>query len=300
LSAGRQVLLCLPALLLAGCELQEVELAVPEDAIVAEVILRAGASRQLAWLHRTTAPDTDPTVMDALVQVRAAGGSAVAFAQVADTACIIPRMDAPDPTGTCYASPPGALAIEPGRTYELVIQADRRVLTGTTTVPADFRIIRPSASSCSIAAQTNFDIMWQASDGAWVYAGETALHDIRSALAPYSIPLDRDPLRLFGLALSSADTTIAYPREFGLFDRLDDDLVEALAFLQRGLPAGVNAEVVIAAADRNYVNWERGGNFNPSGQVRVPSIRGDGTGVFGSLVPKAFSVEVDKPGLAGC
>jgi hypothetical protein len=44
--------------------------------------------------------------------------------------------------------------------------------------------------------------------------------------------------------------------------------------------------VVVAAADRNYVNWVRGGNFNPSGLVRVPSVRGDGTGVFGSIVAK--------------
>ncbi|HSL69705.1 MAG TPA: hypothetical protein VK864_05655, partial [Longimicrobiales bacterium] len=227
-------------------------------------------------------------------------GAVAVFAQVTDTMCIIPRPDTQESTGSCYASAPGALVIEPDRTYELLIQVDQQMLTGTTTVPGDFRIIRPQASSCSIAAQSNFEIMWARSDRAWVYAGETILYNIRSALAPYSIPLDRDPLRLFGLALSSADTTIAFPKEFGLFDRLDENLTEALAFLQRGLPAGVSAEVVIAAADRNYVNWERGGNFNPSGQVRIPSIRGDGTGVFGSLVPKTFLVEVDRPALPGC
>lgn len=39
----------------------------------------------------------------------------------------------------------------------------------------------------------------------------------------------------------------------------------------------------IAAGDRNYVNWLRGGRFNPSGMIRVPSVHGDGTGVFGSV-----------------
>jgi hypothetical protein len=34
------------------------------------------------------------------------------------------------------------------------------------------------------------------------------------------------------------------------------------------------------------VNWVRGGSFNPSGTVRVPSISGGGTGVFGSLVTR--------------
>ena len=78
-----------------------------------------------------------------------------------------------------------------------------------------------------------------------------------------------------------------------MFDRFDDDLTEALAFLQQGLPEGIAlTEVVIAAADRNYVNWERGGNFNPSGTIRVPSVHGQGTGVFGSIVPKSFQVRV--------
>ena len=50
---------------------------------------------------------------------------------------------------------------------------------------------------------------------------------------------------------------------------------------------------MISATDRNYVNWVRGGNFNPSGQVRVPTIRGDGTGVFASTVTRTFEVVVN-------
>ena len=57
---------------------------------------------------------------------------------------------------------------------------------------------------------------------------------------------------------------------------------------------------MIAAADRNYVNWVRRGAFNPSGIVRVPSLHGDGTGVFGSVVRKRFTVDagldLPKPG----
>ena len=52
----------------------------------------------------------------------------------------------------------------------------------------------------------------------------------------------------------------------------------------------------IAAADRNYVNWVRGGNFNPSGQVRVPSVRGDGTGVFAATVVRSLRVFAAPPG----
>ena len=72
--------------------------------------------------------------------------------------------------------------------------------------------------------------------------------------------------------------------------------------LQGGLPAGSTAELAITAVDRNYVNWARGGNFNPSGQVRIPSLSGDGTGVFGSTVGRGFDILVtDRPsGLPAC
>jgi hypothetical protein len=110
------------------------------------------------------------------------------------------------------------------------------------------------------------------------------------------IDVTEDPLVLLGLSISREDTTIVFPGEFGVFDRgdLDRDL---LAFLQRGLPAGASASVVVTAGDRNYVNWVRGGGFNPSGQVRLPSLSGiGGTGVFGSQVVRRFLLEVvDDP-----
>ena len=68
---------------------------------------------------------------------------------------------------------------------------------------------------------------------------------------------------------------------------LDHDVAVAL---QRGLPDSTSALVTVTAVERNWVNWARGGTFNPSGQVRVPSVRGDGTGVFGSALIRAFRV----------
>jgi hypothetical protein len=38
----------------------------------------------------------------------------------------------------------------------------------------------------------------------------------------------------------------------------------------------------VAAVDRNWVNSARGGSFNPSGQVHVSTVTGDGVGVFGA------------------
>jgi hypothetical protein len=143
-----------------------------------------------------------------------------------------------------------------------------------------------------LSANSRLEVAWTASPDAWVYAAETNLRGLAPLLAQQGIELERDPLRLFGLSVSSADTTIVFPSEFGLFDRFDDDLTEALAAIQNGLPSGVVADVVVGAADRNYVNWERGGNFNPSGVVRIGNIRGAGAGVFGSMVGKSFQVRV--------
>lgn len=105
---------------------------------------------------------------------------------------------------------------------------------------------------------------------------------------------------LFGLSISNQDTTVLFPSEFGLFQRFDEGLTAALIAIQTGLPPGVVADVTVAAADRNYVNWERGGNFNPSGLIRVASIRGAGTGTFGSLVPRRFVVRTDSGNFPAC
>jgi hypothetical protein len=79
-----------------------------------------------------------------------------------------------------------------------------------------------------------------------------------------------------------------------VFDRFSFNQ-NLLRLLQTGLPGGTTARVVVAAADRNYINGVRGGSFNPSGPVRISSVVGDGVGVFGSLAPLHASVVVGSP-----
>src|SRR5262245_53594992 len=285
------------SILAAGCELQEVQLAESENMVIAEVVLRAGAPTQLAWLHRTRGSAArDPLVENAQIRIGNTAGAEMELIGAPDELCILEREDTePGTHGSCYTSFANALEIIPGQSYKLAITlSDGQTLTGSTTVPADFRVLRPVGLACTAAPMKPFEISWTVSPGAWVYAAETSLRGIRAALEPQQIPVNRDPLRLFGLSVSARDTAIVFPGEFGVFDRFDDDLTEALAYLQQGLPPGVIADVVIAAADRNYVNWERGGGFNPSGTIRVPSVHGAGTGVFGSLVPRQFQVRADN------
>jgi hypothetical protein len=120
---------------------------------------------------------------------------------------------------------------------------------------------------------------------------ETEISGLGPALAPEGIVVEDDPLALVGIAVGADDTDIVFPTEFGIFDRFDLDRDLAVR-LQRGLPDETGARISVNAVDRNYVNWIRGGNFNPSGQVRIPSVQGDGTGFFGSSVTRWFDVAV--------
>jgi hypothetical protein len=283
-------------LALAACELQEVVTAASDDVVIAEAYLRPDRAQQVALLHRTRqAGDSTAPVRGARVEVSNASGAVLVYEEAPDSMCLEPRRDTRDVVlGTCYASPADQrFDIVPNERYDLRITlAEGGVLTGTTTVPSEFRIVRPAEPVCALPPLTTFEIAWTASPAAWVYAGETYLRGLRRALAEQGIVITQEPLRLFGLSVSAADTTISFPNEFGLFDRFSDDLVEALAAIQNGLPNGIVADVIIAAADRNYVNWERGGNFNPSGLVRIGNIRGSGAGVFGSMVTRSFQIRV--------
>ncbi len=290
--------------LAAGCELTEVTVADTQDVVIAEITLRTDTPTQHAVLHRTLQGDDSAraTVEGARIEVVNAAGRIMTFLAAPDRDCIdnMPTSKHP-PLGSCYVSDNrNQYDIEPGQTYTLRITlADGGVLTSSTRVPARFALLRPAITPCAVAANDTFSMRWTSSSDAWVYAGEAAIDGLQDILGAQGKKID-DPLRLFGLSASSRDTTILFPTEFGLFQRFDADLTDALVAISRGLPAGTGAVVTIAAADRNYVNWERGGDFNPSGAVRIPSIRGAGTGVFGSLVPHTVRIQAGASDLPGC
>lgn len=288
---------------LAACELREVTVAQPEDFVVAEIYLRTDQQTQFALLHRTVQGGASSAVTDAKVEVRNSAGAVLTFLRTSSATCITPiEGESLAPLGSCYVSVLGApVKIMPGQTYHLTITlADGGVMTGTTRVPDDFTILRPATKVCALPANDTMTIQWTKSEPAWVYAAETNLHGLKPALQKQGIEIDEDPLRLFGLSITNRDTTMLFPTAFGVFQRLDEDLIPALLAIKDGLPAGVVADVVVAAGDRNYVNWERGGQFNPSGTIRVPSIRGAGTGVFGSLVPQHFQIRIGSTAHPPC
>jgi hypothetical protein len=289
------------AALFGACSLDAVRIASPEDVIVAEVVLRAGDRQQFALLHRTIGSSASGVaVPGAVVMVTGPAGGPVRFSPVAGRDCIstVTTLRA-DSLGSCYASEPGALPVTPGGHYALRVEVDGRVLEAATDVPHDFRLAQPVAEDCVLPPDTVLPVLWTRSEGTWAYLTETRLIGLTDLLPPESRP-SGEPFDLAGLSITASDTTIVFPTEFGVFDRFDSTSTPTLKAIQHGLPAGTAAIVVVGATDRNLVNWLRGSEFHPSGQIRIPSVRGDGTGVFGSTVAHSFRVRVMRSGSPAC
>ncbi|NJD11547.1 MAG: hypothetical protein FIB01_14310 [Gemmatimonadetes bacterium] len=285
-------------MLLAACELQEVTSTTGADFVVAEVVLEAGADSQYAYLHRALGQG-GMRIPDARIAVSDAAGRVLEFHPVDYWRCLQPEPARPSAAGSCYAASALGLPIQPGETYGLRIRTSSGAeLAGSTKVPAALQLRQPRTGSCALVPDTSLELRWGAVEGAWVYDVEARFTDIFPILVQRGVVADTPnvPLRLEGLAISANDTTLVLPGELGLFDRFDPALHPILMALSSGLPEGVSAEVVIAAADRNYVNWVRGDSFNPSGAVRIASVHGAGTGVFGSFSSARIRLRVTRDG----
>lgn len=276
-----------------GCDLQEVTLADVTETVVAEVYVMVGDSaadnRVRAFLQGTPAGGVEGTATfdDATVQVSRDDGLTLDLSVGALEDCVTSHPDGSG--GTCFVADSAEEAeLGPRDALSLrIVLGGGGVIDGATRVPGDFRLVG-LGPACRIDPDTTMTVRWSASDGAWAYVNETLINGLPEALAAEGIEAD-DPLYLLGLSISAADTTVVFPSEFGVFDRFDLDQDLAVR-LQRGLPDSTSAAVAISATDRNYVNWSRGGSFNPSGEVRVSSLRGAGSGVFGSAVVRRFDV----------
>ena len=304
---GVAALACALAAAAGGCSLADVTTEPGEDVLVVEGVLRTDAALQAVLLHHTLNGRFVGGEPGATISVRAQNGEVFPFQELqgpdkSGCATVDPRYavtDSLDFRGTCYITEPGRRWVQPGGVYDLEVRtADGRVVRGRTLVPQDFSVPVLATSNrfgeypvCTLAPNTPLPLVWRRSPTAWAYVAQVRIVGLGDALQDKGIERAPDPLELRGLAVSSEDTTIVFPAEFGVFERFQYDQ-DVLLAIQDGLPSGSYAEVVIAAADRNWVNGVRGGTFNPSGQVRISSVVGDGVGVFGSLVLKSARIDV--------
>lgn len=293
------------ALSTAACELTEVTTARGDDVLVVEAVLREGADSQRVVLHRGLVEGRAAGVPGATVVVRTEAGREIVFAEAPLFGCVdaSPGQVGPDPLVegvSCYLAAGGEPWVRPGGTYELRVETPAgEVARGRTTVPGAFELRVPAVERCTLPAGTQLPLTWTASAGAWVYVTQAQVHGLREALSGSGIEGIPEPLELTGLSISEQDTTLVLPSEIGLFERRSGSPL-LLRLLQQGFPANVGIDVAVVAADRNWVNSVRGGNFNPSGAVRVSSVVGDAVGVFGSLVPRRFTVRIGDRGGDPC
>ena len=282
-------------LALAGCSIQETLIVELEDLVVAEVHVEIGGAllggnRVMAFLHRTLGT----SVPGARVVITRGGISSVELQEANQDACYRDRNERT--RGTCYvASQEAADEFQPGEQLELTIELTQgRTLRSATTIPGEFTLIGiEEGARWPLPADTPLTGQWSRSNDTWAYISETLIVGLESSLSgTVNSTNEADSLWLLGLSLSASDTTIVFPTEFGIFQRFDLD-AEIAAQLQKGLTPGTQASVTVTAANRNYANWARGGNFNPSGRVSIPSVTGDGTGVFGASVTRTYEMVVN-------
>ncbi len=307
---GLAVLVALAtAPVLGGCELTEVTVTESEDVVIAEVQvtidLDDGGATSLsvyAYLHRTLSGARADEVEGAVVRVSGASNAAVHL-EAADSGgvCLAPLFEEDDEEedddfeldiGSCYRATVSPSPFSPGETVELeIIVPDGRTLTGVSRIPDafDFIGLTHEAGQCRIEPDTNYRFNWTEAAGTWSYLSDTWIEGLPEALAGQDVAAP-DSLYLTGFAIGEKDTDILFPGEYGLFDLGEGADADLLRILDDGLPGGASAEVAFAATDRNWVNWARGGNFNPSGLIRIPSVFGDGTGFFGTATQRVLNV----------
>lgn len=282
------------ALGLAACQIQEITVAEPESVSIAEIYFRVtdGVSDGFALLHQTTG-GAGVLLRGSRVFVTGASGLTV---EMEDETVLVECVSGLPPAGfqgQCFRlTQQGATLVRPGARLDVRIELPGGgVLSGTVRMPGDYTLLTPAPTSgeCRVLPGTQLPVRWTPSAGAWAYLPEATVFGLEVALLPAGIRVPTDPLTLQGISISEADTTILFPAQFGIFNRFSSDR-EVLVALQQGFPptSPVAGRVWVSALERNAVNWNRGGNFNPSGTVRIPSIFGDGTGVVAGVVNRSF------------
>ena len=304
MGAGALVMATAAAGLLSGCALTEVTVTEAEDVVIVEAQLTVnleddGTDRLdvYAYLHRTLSARRADEVEGATVRVSGASGGVVHL-ELADSggACLTYDEDEPnEDVGSCYAASASPSPFAPREIVELqVVLAGGGTLTGVSQIPDAFSFIGLSQEDgqCRLEPDTNYRFRWTEAAGTWSYLSDAWIEGLPEALAGRDVEAP-DSLYLTGFAIGEKDTDVLFPDEYGLFDFGEEADAELLRILDDGLPRGSWAEVAFAATDRNWVNWARGGNFNPSGIIRIPSVFGDGTGFFGTATQRVLSVRAE-------
>ncbi|MDE0359446.1 MAG: hypothetical protein OXN92_17125 [Gammaproteobacteria bacterium] len=199
--------------------------------------------------------------------------------------------------GSCHTAAAPSAVFAPGEVLTLAVTTpDGAVLKGTSRMPDAFvpQGLSVEDGRCRVEPGSGYRFAWAPVDGAWAHVGEAEITGLSPSLWSSSDPLYL-PVTVLGRGRDVTD--MVFPGDFLLELLSDVDNVELHRTLDAGLPGGARAEVTIAALDRNWANWIREGRLNINGETVVPSVFGDGTGMFGTSV--RWKVEVESRAAEG-
>lgn len=201
--------------------------------------------------------------------------------------------------GSCHTASAASAVFAPGEVLTLVVTTpEGGVLEGTSRMPDVFapQGLSVEGGRCRVEPDTGYRFTWAPVDGAWAHVGEAEVSGLSPSLWSSSDPLYL-PVSVLGRGREVTD--MVFPRDFLLELLSDVDNLDLHRTLDAGLPGGARAEVTIAALDRNWANWIREGRININGETAIPSVFGDGTGMFGTAVRWQVSVESREANGAG-
>lgn len=199
--------------------------------------------------------------------------------------------------GSCHTATVAADIFAPGEVLTLAVTTpDGGVLEGTSRMPDAFvpQGLSVEDGRCRVEPDTDYRFSWAPVEGAWAHVGEAEVTGLSPGIWSSSDPLYL-PVTVLGRGRDVTD--MVFPADFLLELLSDVDNVELHRTLDVGLPGGARAEVTVAALDRNWANWIREGRLNINGETVVPSVFGDGTGMFGTAV--RWKVEVESRAAEG-
>lgn len=288
----------LASLVLGACELAEVEIEPVPDLIVAAVsVVLTIDPLDPTWIDTrafalvaVSERETPREIPGASVTVVGESGRSLRLREVSDplVTCVTPYPTEGGtrlPAGSCHvAAVPGA-HFAPGERLSLTVELpDGGILRGESRLPGVFTPTGLSlhAGRCRLDPDTGYQFNWAHSAGSWAYIAEARLAGLGD-LWPY-----QESLLLDATLRRNDEPHLAFPRDllFDMFDRW-----ELARVLHEGLPAGASAEIAVGALDRNWANWVRLGRIDLEGEIRIPSVFGDGTGMFGTAVRWKLEVE---------
>lgn len=235
----------------------------------------------------------------ASVRITGASGSSLSLAEEEDPlgACtVLPEdlygEDGPlGIIGSCHTATAASAVFAPGEVLTLAVtMPGGAMLEGASRMPDAFvpQGLSVEDGRCRVEPDTGYRFSWTPVGGAWAHVGEAEVTGLSPNLWSSSDPLY---LPVTVLGRGSEVTDMVFPRDFLLELLSDVDNVALHRKLNAGLPGGARAQVTIAALDRNWANWIREGRLNINGETVIPSVFGDGTGMFGTAVRWQVSVE---------